>query len=334
MALQTEQSLSSSLAHLIALKPPRRIPNPFIPGAFVNAGEVWPSDNPANYSIKAIGALQAQAIKGSSWNWAMLALACALAAKVPGADAACVAWLTLLKTKYGWMGSELGTRDEGYWYYHFCSVCLMYRLGSPILKAVAGEFLDIWKFWAQTGAPMGGQRSVLPGLDGWTITDENTDFFRGGVLPSTVPPTFDRLMVACFEAELKAIYARPLANPKWVMATPTSLYVGTKQSLYVMAASVDSNTIAALAGCRDNTSLLAKRTTTWAPAPPWGVVEKGGAVTRIREQNDQAKTVVTEPSPSQGGVVLYTSTIFTSISMPIPAGAKKYVLGSGSINPV
>lgn len=335
MALQTEQSLSSSLANLIALKPPRKIPNTFISGAFVNAGQVWPADNPSNYSLKAIAQLQAAALRGSSWNYVMLAPACALAAKVPGADAACIAWLTLLKTKYGWMGTEVGTRDEGYWYYHFCAACLMYRLGSPTLKAAAGEFLDLWKFWAWTGAPMGGQRSVLPGLDLWTITDETTDFFRGGALPGTTPPTFDRLMVACFEPELKAIYARPLANPKWVMATPTTLYVGAKQSLYVMAATVNSNTIAALSGVRDNTSLVPRRATQWAPAPPWGAVDKKtGTVSRIRQEGDGARTVVTEPTPSRGGVVAYTSTIFPATTIVIPAGSKKYVPGSGSISPV
>jgi hypothetical protein len=331
MALQTEQSLSSSLAHFLNLRPPKKIPNAFIPGAFVNAGQLWPADNPSSYSLKAIAALQAEALKGSSWNYPMLALACALAAKVPGADTACVLWLTLLKTKYGWMGAEAGTRDEGYWYFHFVSVCTMFRLGSPQLKVLAGEYLDLFKFWSVLGAPMTGQRSVIPGLDQYNITDETTDFLRGGALPGTHPPTFDRLMVQCIQPELRALYTRPLNNPQWLMMTPVVFYVSAKQAMVVIQDNVDSNTIACLVGVRDTTSLAPNRPTTWAPAPPWGVVDKKtGVVTRIRQQSDKGKTEITEPTSTQAGVVLYSSSIFKAESIVIPAGAKKYVLGNGT----
>jgi hypothetical protein len=323
-----EKDLSASLARFLAVRPPKRIPNPCVDGAFVEALELWPAGTPATYSLAAIQELMAGARRGSSENWVLLALACAVFAGVPGANDLAVAWLTELKTVRGWMGNEVGTRDGGYWYFFLVAVAALARHGSPAVQALAWEWLDLLRFLAVLGAPMTGQRSVLPGLDRWTICDDTMEYVAGrGQLPASLPPTFDRLMVLAVAAELTALRQRPLANPTWLMATPVTIYVGDREAMVVLGSTTDSNTIACLAGKRALGS--GARPTQWAPEPPWGVVDaKTGAVARIRQQGDGARCVVS------GGVAHYTSRIFKAVDMPLPAGALRvYHLGSGSIQP-
>ena len=324
MALQVEQDLGSSLARFLGVRPPKRIPDPFVDGAFIEALELWPAGSAASYSIAAAQGHMAAAERGSSENYVLLALACGVAAKVPGADALAIAWLSTLKSRRGWMGNEVGSRDGGYWYFFLDSVCALARWGSPALQALAWEWLDLVRFWAWTGAPMTGQRSVLPGLDVWTICDDTMEYIGGGgagVVPA--PPTFDRLMVRAVLSEIDRLRLRPLANPSWKMATPVTFYVGSSEAMVVLDASTDSNTIACLAGKRK----LGTQQRVWAPAPPWGVVEKGGEVVRIREQSDGARCVVS------AGAAHYTSRIFKPVNMLLPNDYKVYRLGSGSIQP-
>lgn len=322
---QVEQDLGSSLARFLGVRPPKRIPHPFIAGTFVEALELWPAGSPTSYSLAATHGHMSAAERGSSENYVLLGLACGVAAKVPGADALAITWLTRLKTVRGWMGNEVGSRDGGYWYFFLTSVCGLVRWGSPALQALAWEWLDLNRFWDWTGAPMAGNRSVLPGLEKWFICDDTQEFIanRGG-FPAPTPPTFDRLMVWQVQRELAALRDRPLANPSWKMATPVTFYVGAIEAMVVLDASVDSNTIACLVAKRK----LGTQERVWAPAPPWGVVDaKTGEVVRIREQADGARCGV------YGGAAHYTSRIFKSVDIPLPAGAKVYHLGSGSIQP-
>jgi len=323
--MQTEQNLGSSLARFLGVRPPRRIPHPFVEGSFVDALELWPGGDPGAYALAKIHDYEDAAKRGSSENYVLLALADGVCAAVQGADAEAFSWLTTLKTTRGWMGNEVGSRDGGYWYFFLVAVCGLVRKGSPAVQALAWEWLDLVRFWANTGAPMTGQRSVLPGLDEWTFCDETMEYLAGrGPAPSSTPPTFDQLMVKAVLPELMALCDRPLANPAWKMATPVTFYLGPAEAMVVLDASVDANTIACLAGKRSRTLKL----TTWAPAPPWGVQDaKTGEVARIREQSDGARCVVS------GGVAHYTSRIFKPVDMPLPAGAKVYRLGSGSTQP-
>ncbi len=331
MALQTEQDLGSSLANFLGVRPPKRIPHPFVAGTFVEALELWPAGAPSSYTVAKIQDYMSAAERGSSENYVLLALADGVAAKVPGADDLAIAWLKKLKLIRGWMGNEVGSRDGGYWYFFLTAVCALARWGSPALQALAWEWLDLIRFWAWTGAPMTGQRSVLPGLDQWTICDGTMECIAGRApFPAALPPTFDRLMVRAVGVELNKLAFRPIANPSWKMATPVTFYVGATEGMVVLDASVDSNTIACLAGKRKlmPPARLINAVSTWAPAPPWGVKDaKTGNVARIRQQSDGARCVVS------GGVAHYTSSIFPKVDMPLPADAKVYHLGSGSIQP-
>jgi hypothetical protein len=325
-----EKDLSASLARFLGVRPPKRIPNPCVEGAFVEALELWPAGNPSEYSLAAIQELMAGARRGSSENWVLLALANAVIAGVPGANELAVSWLTELKTVRGWMGNEIGTRDGGYWYFFLVAVAALVRHGSPAVQALAWEWLDLLRFLAWTGAPMTGQRSVLPGLDKWTICDDTMEYVAGrGPLPAKQPPTFDRLMVLAVAGELAALRGRPLSNPAWKTATAVVIDVGDTEARVVLAATTDSNTIACLASKRKLGS-ESNRPTQWAPAPEWGVVDaKTGAVERIREQSDGARCVI-----SADGVAHYTSRIFKAVDMARPAGTvRTYHLASGSIQP-
>lgn len=321
--MDTEQSLVSSLANLLGVRAPKRIPNTFVAGSFVEAGELWPAGPASDYSTAAIAALARGALNGSSWNWIMLALVCSLASKSPSADASCQGWLGQQKASYGWMGAEIGTRDEGYWYFHLVSALVMFRLGSAGLKMVVGEWLDLWAFWARSGAPICGQRSAVPGLDAYMLVDETADYLRGGPLPGTSPPTIDRLLLAAVAMELAQLRARVPNNPAWKTATPVTFYVAPGAAMVVLGANLDSNTLPVLCGCSIN-SISPARARSWAPTPPWGAVGKDGVVTRIREQGDGARCVVS------GGLARYTSSLFANVLIPVPAGAKVYVLGTGS----
>lgn len=329
--MQTEQNLGCSLARFLGVRPPRRIPHPFVEGTFVEALELWPAGDPGAYSLAAIRGYMDGARRGGSENYVLLALACAVFAGVPRAVDLAVAWLLELKTKRGWMGNEIGTRDGGYWYFFLVAICALARMGSPTVVMLAWEWLDLLRFWAWTGAPMTGQRSVLPGLDEWTFCDETVEYIggRSKVPPGATPPTFDRLMVRQVLPELGLLFGRPLANPAWKTATPVTIYVGTDASMVVLDASTDVNTLACLAGKRRHVVPMSSAPTRWAPAPPWGVVDaKTGAVIRIREQDDGARCVVSD------GVAHYTSRIFKAVDMPLPAPPLRvYRIGSGSVQP-
>lgn len=322
------QNNQSSLAAWLGVRPPRRIPHPFLAGQWIEAGQLWPAGTPAAYSNAAIQEDMDGALRGGSWNYAMVAGANAVARGQVGADALMLAWIGRMKAELGWMGKEVGSRDGGYWYFFLVSAAVFARKGSPALAALAWEWLDLWRFCSWTGAPITGQRSALPGLDKWTICDETSDFVAGrGPAPAANPPTLDRLLVAAIMPELIALKARPLANPKWVMATPVTFYVGSDSAMVVLDRGVDANTLPVLIGKRALGS-APNRATTWAPTPPWGAADKSGQVHRIREIDDHAVEV------TKDGVAHYSSAVFKAVDVPLPATPLKvYHLGSGSIQP-
>jgi hypothetical protein len=314
MPLQPEQDLGSSLAWLLGVKPPRRIPNTFRPGEFVEAGARWPRGDAASYADGRLTALMDTARRGGSENWIKLALACALLDKQPLADARAFTWLTELKQSRGWDGKEVGCRND-YWYFHRFADCVFVRCGSSRLAELAWESLDLFRYWASTGAPICGQRSAIPGRDARGLVDEVADFVAGrGGVPSPAPPTFDRLLLEEVLPELAELKRRPLANPAWAMATPVTFYVSPDSATVVLDAGVDANTPAILAG------KAAAGMRFWLPAPPWS---------RIREQADGARATVT------AGVVNYTSRLFPPGELALPTGASVQVmhLGSGTVAP-
>jgi len=324
---QNVQSNQSSLAAWLGVRPPRRIPHPFIAGQWIEAGQLWPAGDSGAYSNAAIQGDMDGALRGGSWNYSMVAGANAVARGQAGADALMLSWLGKMKATLGWMGKEVGSRDGGYWYFFLVSAAVLARKGSPALAALAWEWLDLWRFWSWTGAPITGERSALPGLHLWTICDETSDFVAGrGPAPATNPPTLDRLLIRAIMPELEQLRSRPLANPKWALATPVTFFVGSDSAMVTLDRGVDANTLPVLIGKRALGS-APNRATTWAPTPPWGAVEKDGKVDRIREVDDHAAAVVQ-------GAAYYTSTIFKAVDVPLPAAPiKVYHLGSGSIVP-
>jgi hypothetical protein len=111
------------------------------------------------------------------------------------------------------------------------------------------------------------------------------------------------------------------------MATTVDFYLSTPpgDSMVVLGANVDANTIAGLAARRKLSDHWDG--VRWAPVPPWGAVKPDGSVERIREQSDGAKCVVSE------GVAHYTSRIFKAVDIPLPANPLRISLGSGSTAP-
>jgi hypothetical protein len=120
------------------------------------------------------------------------------------------------------------------------------------------------------------------------------------------------MLIGALMPEVEAAALRPLANPKTVIATPTTFYVGAARKMVVQAKEVDSNTRAVLISADDG------GTRSYAPAPPWG---------RQREAGDHAAVTISN------GVAHYvdTSGVFPPVDKVIPPDAKVYVLGSGSI---
>jgi len=314
-----EQDLIVSLLNLLGVAPPHDIPHPFLgPSVRWRGGLIIPPPEKLWLAYSA-EQLEAGARRGGSENHPRLRRACGVVAHEPGADAGAVAWQTELETKRGWDGAEVGCRNDYGFPMHRVVDLVFVRFGSPVLKELAWRSLDRFRFWSWTGAPVTGQRSAVGGREQRGLIDEAADFAAGrGPFPSALPATWDRMLVKALAPELRQLAARPLANPKCAMATPTTLYVGDEAAVAVQDEEVDTNTDAVLVSREEKDG---SRRRAWAPRPPWG---------RIRERASGARVVVS------GWVARYTDTsgLFPIADVPLPQkNLKVYHVGSGSILP-
>lgn len=327
--MQKEEDYLSSLANLLLVSPPRRIPNTFVENTFVNKGELWPKGS-LDFSNSTLIELMKEAREGSSENWIKLALALAVAKKQAGADALAIQWLTELKTQNGWDGTEIGCRND-YWLYHRAADLIFTRCGSPELSALAWESLDLFKFWASTGCPITGQRSAVPGKEQYELVDECADYVSGKILSiSPVPPTIDRMVLLKMLPELVILKSRKLSNPLWKTATKVTFYIGKDKSLVISDSSINNNTLAVLAASQSFEGNPGSKKREWLPTPPFGVLQKDGSVTRIREIADTASCLVDEI----GKVASYVGKIFKNSSLSLPVSYAYMTLGSGFTTPV
>ncbi len=323
--MKPEQDLICGLLNVLGVRPPHDIPHPFLkdarPGTLPDwkGGQVVPIGD-KQWNAYSIQQLEDAARRGGSDNHIKLRLGCGVAAGEPGADAAAVAWLTENEQKRGWDGNEPGCRND-YGVMHRGSDLVFLRFGSAALRDIAGRSMDLERFWSWTQAPITGQRSAVSGREQRGLRDEESDFLAGrGPFPAALPATWDRLLIKALEPELRAVAARPLANPKCAMATPTDLYVGDEAAASVQAADVDTNTDAVLV-CREEKD--ASRTRTWAPTPPWG---------RIREQASGGRVAIVKGA--LGLIARYTSRLLGSVDVPLPVkNLRIYHLGSGGTLP-
>jgi hypothetical protein len=309
--MKPEQDMICSLLHILGVKPPHSVPHPFDPAQIWTGGQVVPL--PAKpWTAYGADQLDEAARRGGSENHNMLRHACGVAAGEPGADAKVVAWINECKATRGFDGNEVGCRND-YGDMALDSDLVFLRFGSAALKLLAGERLDLRRFWGWTGCPITGQRSAVGGREQYGLIDENYAYLGGrGPEPKTNPPTWDRMLIGALLPELRAAAARPLANPKYAMAVPTTFYVGAKRRVTVQDREVDANTDAVLVAAEEG----GKRE--WAPTPPWG---------RIREQASGGRVSVAGKPPS----ALYVSRLLGAANVALPSDAKVYHFGSGTV---
>ncbi len=326
-----EQPNLAAIAYGLKVIVRNSVPNPD-PDASASAkqlvkGQRWPCGTPAAW-LNTYPGYAAEALKGSSDNWGMTALAAQLlngtAAQKAQADDWAIQELTLQKTKYGWMRQEDGSVTYGYM--HLDAVLVFFGYGSAQLKALAAEWLDLWKFWLVTAwdarvkrVVWVGKRSAEGGREARNVMDDLSAWLNGaGPFPAG-KGTLDYLIVEALEPELQTIKARPLANPSWVVdGQGVDFYVGTDGVAVNVGTDDDPNTPAILAG---STVGAAVGSYNAAPAAPYD--------NRIREQGDGAKCV------QVGNALSYTATrFFAPVTLRLPTAYKQYRLGNGSTQPI
>jgi len=310
--MKPEQNLICSLLNILRVAPPHTVPHPFNPHAQWQGGQVVPfGDKP--WDAYEIAQLEDAARRGGSFNHIALRLGCGVAAGEPGADAAAIAWLTEERDTLGLDGLEIGCGND-YWAMSRGADYVFVRFGPPSLIGLAFDRLDSYRFWAVSGAPIRGQRTAVGGREQRGFVDEWSDLIsRRSAKLTLTPPTWDRMLIGALMPQVQVGMLRPLANPKTVVATPTTLYIGATKKMVIQEKEVDPNTRAVLISEEDE---MAERE--FAPAPPWG---------RQREAGDHAAVTVSN------GVAHYhdTSGVFKDVDIAVPSDAKVYHLGSGSM---
>lgn len=319
MPSHAEKDLNNSIAAALGVVVKNTAPDPGDPKVLLRAGTKWPSGDPAAWRGKDM--YQASARIGGSENWPMMALAAKMLLGSPAekaeADISAVAWLTEQKTVRGWMGSEVGSRV--YAWMHLESVLVFYRDGSAALRALAGEWLDLYFSWLRQAWDAKllrvlwlGQRSCLPGRDQVSLEDDLAAWINDAAPFPTHGGTYDRLIIYALRPVLEQIKARPSANPAWKTATPVDFYRGDDGVAVRVEAEVNSNTPPTL-GASTVGGVLA-----WAPALPWQDFHMRATGGRCVEGE---------------GVLAYTAAaVYKPTKVALPTNARRVRLGSGALS--